>query len=141
METRSAPGSLGWNREKAALALLSFAMLIVSLGQYMVVVALPDIARDLGYSAQTLQSVISAYAVASAGFLLFGGRAADLLGGAASWPAASHSMPRQRSRADSRPVPECSSPPAHFKTSVEPSSSHHSGTDQRHLRRRPPGWI
>jgi MFS family permease len=29
---------------------------------------------------QTLQSVISAYAVASAGFLLFGGRAADLLG-------------------------------------------------------------
>jgi MFS family permease len=80
METRPAPGSLGWNREKAALALLSFATLIVSLGQYMVVVALPDIARGLGYSAQTLQSVISAYAVASAGFLLFGGRAADLLG-------------------------------------------------------------
>jgi len=45
-----------------------------------VVVALPDIARDLGYSDQTLQTVISAYAVASAGFLLFGGRAADLLG-------------------------------------------------------------
>ncbi|WP_151478840.1 MFS transporter, partial [Streptomyces albicerus] len=62
------------------LALLSFAMLIVSLDQYIVVVALPDIARDLGYSAKTLQSVISAYAVASAGFLLFGGRAADLLG-------------------------------------------------------------
>ena len=34
----------------------------------------------MGYSAQTLQSVISAYAVASAGFLLLGGRAADLLG-------------------------------------------------------------
>lgn len=80
METPSAPGSLGWNRETAMLALLSFAMLIVSLDQYIVVVALPDIARDLGYSAQTLQSVISAYAVASAGFLLFGGRAADLLG-------------------------------------------------------------
>ncbi|MFG2194669.1 MFS transporter [Streptomyces sp. NPDC048639] len=79
-ETPSAPGSLGWNRETATLALLSFAMLIVSLDQYIVVVALPDIARDLGYSAQTLQSVISAYAVASAGFLLFGGRAADLLG-------------------------------------------------------------
>ncbi|WP_405876823.1 MFS transporter [Streptomyces sp. NBC_00005] len=79
-ETSSAPGSLGWNRETAMLALLSFAMLIVSLDQYIVVVALPDIAHDLGYSAQTLQSVISAYAVASAGFLLFGGRAADLLG-------------------------------------------------------------
>jgi len=55
-------------------------MLIVSLDQYIVVVALPEIGRDLGYSAQTLQSVISAYAVASSGFLLFGGRAADLLG-------------------------------------------------------------
>jgi MFS family permease len=62
------------------LGLLSFAMLIVSLDQYIVVVALPDIGRDLGYSAQTLQSVISAYAVASSGFLLFGGRATDLLG-------------------------------------------------------------
>ncbi|MFG2989113.1 MFS transporter [Streptomyces sp. NPDC048257] len=74
------PSGLGWNRETAALALLSFSMFTVSLDQYIVVVALPDIARDLGYSAQTLQSVISAYAVASAGFLLFGGRAADLLG-------------------------------------------------------------
>ncbi|MDN5853933.1 MAG: MFS transporter [Actinomycetia bacterium] len=62
------------------MGLLAFAMLIVSLDQYIVVVALPDIGRDLGYSAQTLQSVISAYAVASSGFLLFGGRAADLLG-------------------------------------------------------------
>lgn len=65
---------------RAVLALLSFAMLIVSLDQYIVVVALPDIGRDLGYSPQTLQSVVSAYAVASSGFLLFGGRASDLLG-------------------------------------------------------------
>ncbi len=55
-------------------------MLIVSLDQYIVVVALPDIGQGLGYSAQTLQAVISAYAVASAGFLLLGGRASDLLG-------------------------------------------------------------
>src|SRR5262245_35505775 len=68
------------DRTAATLALLSFAMLIVSLDQYIVVVALPDIGRDLGYSSQTLQSVISAYAIASSGFLLFGGRAADLLG-------------------------------------------------------------
>jgi MFS family permease len=78
--TSSAPGGLGWNRATGTLALLSFAMLIVSLDQYIVVVALPDIARDLRFSARTLQSVISAYAVASAGFLLLGGRAADLLG-------------------------------------------------------------
>jgi EmrB/QacA subfamily drug resistance transporter len=64
----------------ATLALLAFANLIGALDQYIVVVALPAIARDLGYSGQTLQSVISAYAVASAGFLLLGGRAADLLG-------------------------------------------------------------
>jgi EmrB/QacA subfamily drug resistance transporter len=68
------------DRHGATLALLAFAMLIVSLDQYIVVVALPEIGRELGYSAQTLQSVISAYAVASAGFLLLGGRAADLLG-------------------------------------------------------------
>jgi MFS family permease len=73
-------GALRRDRDAARLALLSFAMLIVSLDQYVVVVALPEMGRDLGYSAQTLQAVISAYAIASSGFLLFGGRAADLLG-------------------------------------------------------------
>ena len=76
----SPPDRLGRERQRWTLALLAFAMLIVSLDQYIVLVALPEIGRDLGYSAQTLQSVISAYAVASAGFLLLGGRAADLLG-------------------------------------------------------------
>jgi EmrB/QacA subfamily drug resistance transporter len=80
IEARSPPGRLEANRQTATLALLAFAMLIVSLDQYIVVVALPEIGRDLGYSAQSLQSVISAYAVASAGFLLLGGRAADLIG-------------------------------------------------------------
>ena len=42
------------DRRGLILALLSFAMLIVSLDQYIVVVALPEIARDLGYSPQTL---------------------------------------------------------------------------------------
>ena len=68
-------GRHGW-----LLFLVSSAMLIVSLDQYIVVVALPAIGRALGYSAQTLQLVVSAYAVASSGFLLLGGRAADLLG-------------------------------------------------------------
>ena len=79
---RAAPpaSALRRDRDAARLALLSFAMLIVSLDQYVVVVALPEMGRDLGYSAQTLQAVISAYAIASSGFLLFGGRAADLLG-------------------------------------------------------------
>ena len=64
----------------ATLALLAFAMLIVSLDQYIVVVALPEIGRGLDFTAQTLQAVISAYAVASAAFLLLGGRASDVLG-------------------------------------------------------------
>src|SRR5436309_14185824 len=71
---------VGGPGKAAALALLAFAMLIVSLDQYIVVVALPAIGRELGFSTQTLQAVISAYAVTSAGFLLIGGRAADMLG-------------------------------------------------------------
>src|SRR5262245_21598153 len=68
------------NRKAATLALLACAMLTTSLDQYIVVVALPEIRRDLGFSPQLLQSVITTYAVASSGFLLLGGRAADLLG-------------------------------------------------------------
>jgi hypothetical protein len=55
-------------------------MLVVSLDHYIVVVALPEIGRDLGFSDQTLKTVVSAYAIALAGFLLLGGRASDLLG-------------------------------------------------------------
>lgn len=65
---------------RATLALLAFAQLIVAIDAYIVVIALPDIGRELGFSDQTLQTVISAYAVAFGGFLLLGGRAADLLG-------------------------------------------------------------
>jgi MFS family permease len=79
-EPTSARAGPSRNRPTATLALLAFAMLIVSLDQYIVVVALPEIGRALDYSPQTLQAVISAYAVASAGFLLLGGRASDLLG-------------------------------------------------------------
>jgi EmrB/QacA subfamily drug resistance transporter len=70
----------GSTRPRATLALLAFAMLTTSLDQYIVVVALPSIEGDLGFSAQTLQWVISANALTSAGFLLLGGRAADLIG-------------------------------------------------------------
>ncbi|WP_433246250.1 MFS transporter [Streptosporangium sp. CA-135522] len=62
------------------LALLAFAQLITALDFNIVFVALPEIGRDLGFSAHTLQWVTSAYAVTYGGFLLLGGRAADLLG-------------------------------------------------------------
>ncbi|MFJ9780268.1 MFS transporter [Amycolatopsis sp. NPDC101161] len=67
-------------RPGAVLALLAFAQLIISLDYNIVYVALPDIGRDLGFSAQSLQWVVSAYAVAFGGFLLLGGRACDLAG-------------------------------------------------------------
>jgi EmrB/QacA subfamily drug resistance transporter len=62
------------------LTLLAFAQLIISIDYNIVYVALPEIGGELGFSAQTLQWVISAYAVAFGGFLLLGGRACDLFG-------------------------------------------------------------
>ncbi|MEZ2409308.1 MFS transporter [Bosea sp. RCC_152_1] len=67
-------------RRAAALALLAFAQLIYSLDINIVFVALPEIGAGLGFSGQTLQWVVSAYMVLCGGFLLFGGRAADLVG-------------------------------------------------------------
>ncbi|SEH03279.1 drug resistance transporter, EmrB/QacA subfamily [Nonomuraea solani] len=68
------------HRAALTLALLALSQLITSLDYFIVYVALPDIGQDLGFSAQSLQWVASAYAVAYGGFLLLGGRAADLLG-------------------------------------------------------------
>jgi EmrB/QacA subfamily drug resistance transporter len=67
-------------RHSPALALLAFSNLITSLDFTIVYVALPDIAADVGFSAHSMQWVISAYAIFFGGFLLLGGRAADLLG-------------------------------------------------------------
>jgi EmrB/QacA subfamily drug resistance transporter len=63
-----------------ALALLCGAFFMVILDAAIVVVALPSIEADLGFSTQSLQWVMSAYALTFAGLLLLGGRAADLLG-------------------------------------------------------------
>ncbi|MBO1414209.1 MFS transporter [Streptomyces sp. FH025] len=62
------------------LALLAFAQFIVATDYNIVYVALPDIGNALGFTAQSLQWVVSAYAVAFGGFLLLGGRMVDRLG-------------------------------------------------------------
>ncbi|WP_218030742.1 MFS transporter [Streptomyces coelicoflavus] len=62
------------------LALLAFAQFIVAVDYNIVFVALPEIGSALGFSTQSLQWVVSAYAVAFGGFLLLGGRAVDRLG-------------------------------------------------------------
>jgi EmrB/QacA subfamily drug resistance transporter len=63
-----------------ALALLCGAFFMVLLDATIVIVALPAIQADLGFSEQGLQWVLSAYALTFGGLLLLGGRAADLLG-------------------------------------------------------------
>src|SRR5207247_1463633 len=67
-------------RKWLALALLSAVQFMVVLDIAIVNVALPSIKLDLGFSQENLQWVISAYALFFGGFLLLGGRAADLLG-------------------------------------------------------------
>src|SRR3970282_221629 len=67
-------------RKWFALALLCAVQFMVILDVAIVNVALPSIQADLGFSQQNLQWVISAYALVFGGFLLLGGRTADLLG-------------------------------------------------------------
>jgi EmrB/QacA subfamily drug resistance transporter len=64
----------------AALALVVAAQFMVVLDLAIVNVALAAIKSDLQFSQTSLQWVISAYAIVFGGFLLLGGRLADLLG-------------------------------------------------------------
>src|SRR5687767_4915157 len=68
------------NKKWFALALLSAVQFMVVLDIAIVNVALPSIKVDLGFSQENLQWVISAYALVFGGFLLLGGRLADILG-------------------------------------------------------------
>jgi EmrB/QacA subfamily drug resistance transporter len=63
-----------------ALALLCVTQFVVVLDIAIVNVALPSIQQDLNFSQENLQWVISAYALFFGGFLLLGGRLADILG-------------------------------------------------------------
>ncbi len=67
-------------RKWFALALLLGVQFMVVLDIAIVNVALPSIQSDLGFSQENLQWVVSAYALLFGGFLLLGGRIADLIG-------------------------------------------------------------
>jgi EmrB/QacA subfamily drug resistance transporter len=67
-------------RKWFALALLLGVQFMVVLDIAIVNVALPSIQTDLGFSQSNLQWVVSAYALLFGGFLLLGGRIADLVG-------------------------------------------------------------
>src|ERR671936_383355 len=82
LSTRKETGQMvtSERRKWLALALLSAVQFMVVLDIAVVNVALPSIKVDLGFSQENLQWVISAYALVFGGFLLLGGRAADVLG-------------------------------------------------------------
>src|SRR5205809_6279872 len=63
-----------------AFAVLAVAYFMTIIDLTIVNVALPTIGRDLHFSESNLQWVVTAYALTFGGFLLLGGRAADLLG-------------------------------------------------------------
>lgn len=63
-----------------ALLVLCGALFLDAMDVSMTGVALPSIRTDLGVSTSSLQWVVSAYVLGYGGFLLLGGRAADLLG-------------------------------------------------------------
>src|SRR3712207_7315737 len=63
-----------------ALALLAAAQFVVILDASIVNVALPSIGADLQFSQDNLSWVVNAYVLVFGGFLLLGGRMADLLG-------------------------------------------------------------
>jgi EmrB/QacA subfamily drug resistance transporter len=69
-------------REKRwyALVLLAAAQFVVVLDASIVNVALPTIQKALGFSQENLAWVVNAYVLTFGGFLLLGGRLADLLG-------------------------------------------------------------
>jgi EmrB/QacA subfamily drug resistance transporter len=63
-----------------AFALLAVAFFMTIIDLTIVNVSLPTISRDLHFSETSLQWVVTAYALTFGGFMLLGGRAADLLG-------------------------------------------------------------
>jgi EmrB/QacA subfamily drug resistance transporter len=72
--------SLQSRRGIAILALLSLVQFMDILDASILNIALPSIKNDLGFSQQGLQWVVNGYILSYGGFLLLGGRMADLLG-------------------------------------------------------------
>jgi EmrB/QacA subfamily drug resistance transporter len=76
----AAPSFLATRRGKLTLALLCAIAFLDFVDASIVNIALPDIRKDLHFSVQNLQWVLSGYLLTYGGFMLLGGRAGDLLG-------------------------------------------------------------
>ncbi|WP_338693505.1 MFS transporter [Streptomyces sp. Q6] len=79
-ETVGTPRSSAPPRLGLVLAVCCLAQFLVTLSVAVVNVALPAIQSSLHFSASSLQWVVNAYTITFAGFLLLGGRIADLFG-------------------------------------------------------------
>src|SRR3954452_18092276 len=74
------PQALAPRTKNLALALLAVTQFVIVLDASIVNVALPPIGRALDFSQDNLSWVVNAYTLTFGGFLLLGGRLADLLG-------------------------------------------------------------
>ncbi len=74
------PQALPQDKKWLALALLALAQFVVVLDASIVNVALPSIGTDLKFAQDDLSWVVNGYTLFFGGFLLLGGRLADLLG-------------------------------------------------------------
>jgi EmrB/QacA subfamily drug resistance transporter len=74
------PSVLATRQGKLILALLCGVAFLDFVDASIVNVALPSIRADVGFSVHSLQWVLSAYLLTYGGFMLLGGRMADLLG-------------------------------------------------------------
>src|SRR4026209_1915132 len=72
--------SLSSRRGVAILILLCLVQFMDVLDASILNIALPSIKRDLGFTQESLQWVVNGYFLPYGGFLLLGGRVADLLG-------------------------------------------------------------
>jgi EmrB/QacA subfamily drug resistance transporter len=78
--TTTSASSAAAQRRGLALALLAATQFVLILDAAIVNVALPSIGRDLGFAQEDLSWVANAYILTFGGFLLLGGRVADLAG-------------------------------------------------------------
>ena len=92
--TRSADGRA--SHRGLALGLVLLAQLLVVIDVSIVTLALPAIQRAFHFSPVGLQWVLSGYALAFGGFLLLGGRLADLQGRRGSWSSGPRCSPPRR---------------------------------------------
>src|SRR5262245_45687545 len=74
------PETLSARARWAALVVVCFAQFMVVLDATIVNVALPSIQTDLGLTTAQRQWIVNSYTLLCGGFLLLGGRAADLVG-------------------------------------------------------------